>query len=404
MGAMPEIPFPEALAMFADGACGLIGVLFLFHSWRTRSWGWTKDPVIRALLIAWAWMICIASPFAHDVPESFKVAIPWLRWVTLYAALTTWLLVSRGNLRLCALNIAGMLVFAMVDTVWQYHFGVSLTGHEVHESYRLTGPMDNVKVGIFISRLSFPAAAILLFQSMQARNLRASWAALAFLCAAIIVVVLSGERTATFSCLLGIGLFCVMLAAAEPALRMKSLIALGVAALVVILLFATQPALQGRLAFLVTNLSDFRQSAYGQLFWVGYRLGIDNWLTGVGFKGFRELCLPFLDTGEVIQCNLHPHNHYIEWFAELGLPGLALYLLAVLLLFRSAIQVFRANRGAARTLAALVIATLAMYFFPLLATQSFFSNWPALLLWYSISIAMASLNMVKWHSTITPAQ
>ena len=379
----------------SDAASIVIGVLFLLRSWQTADWAWTQSPVVRICAIAWLWMLCIASPFATDSAESFKTALPWLRWMLLYAGLVYWVLATSARLRLCALNIAFMLCLIVFDTIWQYYFGVSITGHIPNENYRLTGPMDNVKVGIFISKLCFPATAIILFQAMQQHRAKHIVATIIFLLANIATVMLSGERTAFFSCLLAMGIITAIIIYAEPALRMKSILATAIVLLITGGLLATQPVLQARVAWLQTNIENFKTSSYGTLDRIGIEMGLDHWTTGAGFKGFRELCPTYLAPGEPDQCNIHPHNPYVEWFAELGMPGLLLFLALITTLIFQALQAIKTNKGAGRVLAASVLAVLAMQFFPLMATQSFFSNWPALLLWYSISVAVAALNMLK---------
>ncbi len=378
-----------------DASSILIGVLFLLRSWQTNDWAWARSPVVRICLVAWAWMLLIVSPLAHSVSESFQTALPWIRWILLYAALTQWVLSTPGRLRLCGLNLAVMLFFVMVDTIWQYHFGISLTGHVPSDTYRLTGPMSNVKVGIFVAKLCFPAAAMLFYPAMLHHKRGKAAAACVFLAACITTVLLSGERTAFFTCLLAFGLGIAIIALNEPALRTKALLA---AAAVIIIsggLLATQPVLQARVKWLHENLMNFSTSSYGTLDRIGIEMGADHWVHGAGFKGFRELCPSYLAPGELDQCNIHPHNPYVEWFAELGLPGLLLFIAFIAALSREGLRAVRANRGPGRVVAAMVLGVIAMHFFPLMATQSFFSNWPALLLWYSLAIAMSSLNMVK---------
>lgn len=378
-----------------DTVSSLLGALFLFRCWQHRNWAWLSDPVIRLCIIAWAWMLLVATPFAHDRGESLKTALPWIRWWLLYAALAFWVLADAARLRLAALNIGVMMCLVMVDTLWQYLTGISLTGHAVHENYRLTGPMDNVKVGIFMAKLCFPAAAILLYQAMKTANRRHIWGGIIWLGCCLGTVLISGERTAFFSCLLLLGVFTTIIVMTEPALRAKSLLAFAAVVCVFLVLLAMLPTLQARLSWLQENLSNFQTSSYGTLARIGIQMGADHWATGAGFKGFRELCPTYLAPGELDQCNIHPHNPYIEWFAELGAPGLLLFIAIIAAMLLQAFRALRTGREADRILPAFIVGILALHFFPLMATQSFFSNWPALLLWYSVAIAMASLNMLK---------
>jgi len=378
----------------ADTLCIVISLCFIIHSVRKSNWAWTRDPVVRVALLAWLWMIIVVSPFATDVGESYKVALPWVRWILMYAALSSWVLTTRKDITIAAFNITLLAILLVADTLWQYRFGVSLTGHPAAENYRLTGPFSNAKIGIFLTKMCFPTFGILFYLSLGSARLRNSLAVLFYLGICIATIMLSGERTAFFSAIIGLFVVAIIIAITDRKLR---LISLGLSALVLVLslaLLMTQPALQDRLIFLSQQMGNFGQSAYGKLFWAGYQLGMEHWLTGTGFKGFRLLCPEMMNTGVANDCNLHPHNPYIEWFAEAGLIGLLLFISLVGSMVYRAYHSIKTTNGNARVLAIFTLAVLVVHFFPFLGTQSFFSNWPALLLWYSVSIALASLNMV----------
>ena len=78
---------------------------------------------------------------------------------------------------------------------------------------------------------------------------------------------------------------------------------------------------------------------------------------------------------------------------ETGVIGLLLYVAMVGALIASAVRSFRASHGAAQLLPAFALGTVMVHFFPLMVTQSMFSNWPAIVLWYSLSVAFAALNL-----------
>jgi len=379
---------------FADALCIVISLCFLLRSIQQHDWTWTKDPIVKIALIAWIWMLVAVSPFAADVGESYKVALPWVRWILMYAALRHWILLEEPAIKGAAFNIAALALLSIIDTLWQYRFGTSLTHHAVAEQYRLTGPMVGPKIGIFLAKLCFPTFGIFFYLSMGTPRLRYRIAALCYLALCIGTVMLSGERTAFFSSLVGLFVVAVTIAITDRKLRRTSL---GLLAIVIgssLALLMTQLPLQDRLMFLSHQIADFGQSAYGQLFQVGYWIGMEHWQTGAGFKGFRLLCLNYQQSGAAHDCNIHPHNPYIEWFAETGAFGLCLFVALIAAMVHSAIHYIHISTGRERVLAAFVLATLVVHFFPFLGTQSFFSNWPALLLWYSVSMALASLNMI----------
>jgi O-antigen ligase len=368
----------------------LIGLLFMVESYLSRNWRWTEDRVVRVGLVAWAWMILMVSPFAYDPQQSFATALPWFRFIVFYAALRHWVLKREEPLMIVAMGLVWVLALVMADTLWQYVFHISLSGNPIDSSGRLTGPMDNVKVGLYMARLALPALVLTLFFFRDKPNWLISLALFWLVC--IATVLLSGERTPFFSLMLGILTTIGILIVSEPKRRSYYILCLLLLTLCFQILFHTQPWLQLRAHALYGTLYDFKNSSYGQLFWLGYELGKEYWATGTGFKGFRELCTDYLAAGTLTHCNLHPHNPYIEWFAETGPAGLAIFVALVAAFLQQGIRAVRAGGG---ILAAGALGVCIMQFFPLMATQSFFSNWPAMVLWYSLAIAFSSLNLLQ---------
>lgn len=61
----------------------------------------------------------------------------------------------------------------------------------------------------------------------------------------------------------------------------------------------------------------------------------------------------------------------------------------------TALRYFRESKGIYRLLPACAVAVMLVNFFPIMVTQSAFSNWPAILLWYSVAVAFAGMNICK---------
>jgi O-antigen ligase len=382
----------------ADTLSIVVGILFLIHSFSTRDWKWVRNPVVMVALAAWGWMLLVVSPFAVDIKASYSVALPWVRWILLYAALTSWVLISKPALRGVALNIGIIAILVIIDSLWQYQFLQSISGNPIRDFHRLTGPFDGPKVGIFLTKLCFPVFGIFLYLALENPKRRYIIAALAFAITCLATIILSGERTATISVMIGITTVCGLVAWNNKKLRWVSMGLLSSIIMLLAILFLTSAPLQKRAHFLVDQLSNFQQSTYGQLFTVGYKMGSDYLLTGAGLKGFRVLCDGYVQEQPVNDCNLHPHNPYIEWFAETGAVGALFFIVLVITFLRISYSYLQNSTHNEVILSAFVVGTFVVHFLPFLGTQSFFSNWPALLLWYSVSMAMASFNILNHRS------
>jgi hypothetical protein len=377
----------------ADACCAFIGLLFLWESYAKKQWGWLADPLVKLGIIAWIWLLVIITPFAASPPESFFVAAPWIRYILLYAALRHWVLTGRKELLLLVKALAFMLALVMVDTLWQYITGTSLSGHIRDESGRLTGPMSNVKVGIFTAKLLLPISGICLFFSVLNRKRNYIVYSISLLLGGIMIIMLSGERTAFFSTIIAVSALAACLAIVEPTFRKILLIGIAILTIGVGFMFVTQHWVQIRAHDFYLTISNFFASNYGQLFKAGYFIGKEHWLTGAGLKGFRELCPELITSHKVEYCNLHPHNPYLEWFAEAGAVGILLFISMVAYMAYICLKAFRRQQGMYRILPAFAFACIISNFFPFMPTQSIFSNWPAILLWYCVSIAISSLNI-----------
>jgi O-antigen ligase len=383
----------------ADGCAVLIGILFLWDSYKNKKWEWLKEPFIRISLLAWAWLVLVVSPFAVAPAGSFAVALPWIRYIIMVAALCYWVLEKEEALLLLAKMLVVMFTLVMVDTLWQYIYGVSLTGHLRDQSKRLTGPMDSVKVGIFITKLLLPAVVICAFSAL--RQKKYSWLIYAvLLLVGEMIILLTGERTAFVSSLIGIfgGMF--LLAITEKYVRVAAPFIVMLIAGALFFLIKTQAWVMLRAVSFKDTILGFGDSVYGRIFESAYIIGEKNWISGVGLKGYRivsssmeDKMHPYCDGG--VLCNMHPHNAYLEWFSEAGLPGLILFSLLVIVLLIKALRYFKQAEGIYRLLPASAFAAVLVNFFPLMVTQSIFSNWPAILLWYSVALSFASLNTCK---------
>ena len=376
----------------AEALIAIIGLSFLFACARSRYWGWTRETPIIAALALWAVANIVVSPFAMDVADSFGRSLPWIRFVLFYAAVTSWLVTSERDLRLVGWWMAAVLLAYVLDTLVQHFTGVSLSGQE-SAGQRLTGILDRPNMGIFLAKLGFPTFAVLAWFCERGAG-RWVIAATVGVCTLVLVtILLTGERTATLLSLLGLVVVLAWIFVSVPRLRITAtLLFLGLAG-TVSLVVALVEHLQKRVLALLEVLSNFGESPYGQLFTVAYRAFVDNPLTGVGLRSYRLACPKYESLGYITKCMQHPHNIYLEWLSEGGLIAFAIFVVFVVSLFVALLRLVR--RGPVTPVSAGFLAgALLLTFFPLTASQSFLSNWPAISLWFSLALTLAAARVM----------
>lgn len=389
------LAFPLGM-LFARGVAevivAVIGLSFLFVCARSGRWAWLRETPIALAVTLWLFLNLVVSPFAVDPMESFSRSLPWIRFVMFYAAVTVWLLADARDLRLVAWWMAGVVALVSVDVLVQGLSGVALTGNPMFGdgiAGRLTGSLDRPNIGMLLAKFGFPTLGLLAWLCRRAST-RWTIPAAAALCALMLAaILLTGERGAAVLTLLGLLLTILFLFVAHPRWRLA---AAGLSASLigtVITVILVVERLRARGAVLADDLSRFPETIYGNLFDLSLRIFLDNPLSGVGLKNFRLVCPLYKDAGVLSECHPHAHNIYLEWLSEAGAVGFLLFVAFVVSLFVAMARLARRNAGDAVSMG-LLFGALVLSLFPLTASQSFFSNWPAMLLWFSIALAMAT--------------
>lgn len=376
----------------ADALTVAIGLLFLLHSFLERDWQWLQAPPVRIILALWIYTLGTA-PLGLDPMSSLVRAALWLRYILLFAAIAYWLSAHVREMRHAALWTLAVLCLLMLDAFVQYLTGESLSGRASPASDRLSGPMTHMVVGILLAKLSFPVLGLLLYHAWPNRRMTALYGIAAT--AVLALIILSSERTALMSYLIGLGVIGALL---FPLLKNARLWVVGFAlaqAAVLVTLYASQPQFENRVGNSVQMLETFKTSPYAQLWNAAYGIWQEHPFTGVGLGNFRKACPALLDAGAVSYCDLHPHNLYLEWLSETGAIGFLFFAAFAASLLYAISRRLRHAAGNECILIAFAFAGLVPTLFPFNATQSFFVNWPAILAWLSVALSFGLVQRIR---------
>ncbi|RCK35483.1 polymerase [Thalassospira xiamenensis] len=376
----------------ADISVVLIALIFLARSAIAKDWSWVREKDILTLLLIFALMNVVVSPFAEHVGKSFERSLSWLRFVVFYAAVTRWVLIDRRTIRQFVIVLFFTLGVAALDAIYQFFTGTSLlTGQAMNG--RLTGPLDRPNIGMYLSKLGLAALAMafVLYTNRMSKKLLIVGCCLSPLL--LTVVFLSGERAASVLTLFAIllTLFSLFVIGGTARKIAVGLAILGGTALTVLLV--TSDRIWGRVEALVNVVSDYSDSVYGQLVFLGLRFFSENPLTGSGMGNYPLVCEDYTAAGLTnVPCHPHPHNFYVEWLSDTGLIGTVPFTVFMAVLYLMGLKTLFGPRES-RLLGGLYLGVLVMSLFPLSVTQSLFSNWPAILAWTSIASAVAAVRL-----------
>lgn len=380
----------------ADVVAVVIGVSFLLATILRRQWDFATDPMIAVLLITWLLLNFVVSPLAIDPAASFGRSLPWVRFVILFAATTTWLVRSHDDLKFIIVIWSVILAAVAIDGFIQLLAGTSASGRPIHGD-RLTGPLDRPNIGIFVARLTFAVLAGWALVAIRRPRLTlrpAMTLMTGFAAVMIVFILLTGERAASLLTMFALITGMTMVIIVLPTYRMLGLIGLGVAVSSLAVILAASERLMKRALDTIDTLGNLWQSIYGELMSAGLNIWLEHPVAGVGLRNYNIACENLIARGTATVCDQHPHNMYVEWLAETGVVGFVGFLTFVLLLGCRVLLLLRQRDGAHAT-GVILVAGLIVALFPFTVSQSFFSNWPAILLWSSVALIAAIARLAR---------
>jgi O-antigen ligase len=372
----------------ADAAASVIGICYIAVVVSRRQWGLATHPLLATLLAIWLLLNILVSPLAVDPMASFSRSVAWLRFALLFAATMTWLIRSRRDLYLIVGAWTLTIGFSILDGLVQLLRGTSLTGNPMYGGIRITGPLDRPNIGMFVARFGFPllAATPLLLNLSRSIPIRLGVAAM--VATGFAFILLTGERSAALLSLAGLVIAVLGSILVFPRYRLHGLTILLGIVITGGIIASVSDRIADRIMQFGLVVQHFSRSHYAELFSIGLQVWRTYPVFGAGMKNFQDACWAIAAPQVSDGCPSHPHNNYIEWLAETGSAGFLGYLLFLGLLLYAAWPLLRGS-VTARLTGLLVAGCMVVLLFPLIATQSLFSNWPALVFWTSLSLTMA---------------
>lgn len=366
----------------------LLALLFLANAIKNNDWTLFKPTWVKLALFIWVYLL-IRSIFAVDIANNIDRGIFFGRFI-LGALAIEWVFKQHQAAAKILLQVlVAVVLFIVFDTYLQYFAGYDILGH-VPINDRLTGPFNDVRVGSVLLVMMFPVLCWLLtYEIFKHRPLINTLIGLAFSLLVIGAIFVTGERMVFILCLFGLFIASFVL----PGCKKISLILLIALVMFVGVMNLINPKIVERqINSSQSVVQHFVDSQYGQIWRNAIKVGLQQPLIGVGPKNFREVCptLPLLEIHDYPireQCNLHTHNIYLEWFAETGLIGLALFISLVALWMKTFIQAIQRNRQDAVMIGFFVFAVV--FLWPIKTSASFFTNSVALPFWFMLGWGLA---------------
>ena len=358
-----------------------IGIIFLIRCFKKKDWSWASQIWFKCALALWLFGLfsAITSP---DPLFTFQQGIVWIRFPLYAVAAQVWLAKDR-DIRIVMLlsMLVGMLIMC----------GILIAETILEPKTRLTWPYGDFVSGGYIAKVSLPLFCVLMAIAVSKKSKAGIFSGLIGLLS-IFVSALTGERTNFLIRACGGILACIVW---KPKFLMLSFL-IFIEILAVLALIFTRPDLSNRFGDqFVNNIPIFNKNDNNP-YWGSWRGGIQQgFLTpikGVGPSGTRNSCanldtnLPEWLPGKNY-CGNHPHNFYIQLFAEVGIIGLLLGCIMFGSIITTCYKARSENFNCPMAATAFVVPF--GLFFPIQQFNSFYGQWGNLFTWFAIAFAVS---------------
>jgi len=370
----------------------ILSVFFIAHVVITKDFRFLKEKWVIIAGALWFYLIA-RSFFTLDIKHALAKSFPFIRFILLAVCLE--FLVSKDqktNSRIfIALCIA--LAFLVLDGFVQFFIGNDLFGRP-KAGLRLTGPFSKQILGTTIASLGIISIAGIIPLLKKSKN----YLLLIFLSGVLIfsIVFLSGERAALLRLIISIALLWLgLFLKAKDTQTKKNLWLIVLLSFIVCFLFLQvlsflKPAIMDRqVSSPIREVANSQSSAYLFLWKTGLKAGLSNILFGIGPNQFEFFCKtnpnPILQIcTEPNRMYFHPHNIWIEIFAESGLIGVGLLLALLYALGKKLIKFCMTRSNIFECSLVLGVGLAAFQRLFLLPSSGFFKNWYAIPIWFAI--------------------
>jgi len=365
----------------ADLWLTLISLIFLLRCIKKKDWDWTSQVWFKSALALWLFGLYSAVT-STDPFFTFQQGFVWIRFPIYAAAAQVWLAKDRDIRILMLLSMSiGMLLMS----------GILIAETLIEPKARLTWPYGDLVPGGYLAKVSLPLFCILMAIAVSKKSKAGIFSGMIGLLT-IIVSALTGERTNFL--IRACGGILASIIWKPKFIMISTLIIFEI--LAVLALFLNRPDLTNRFGKEFLNNVPFTNMSDNNPYWGSWRGGIQQALItpikGAGPSGTRNSCsnldtnLPNWLPGKNY-CGNHPHNFYIQLFAEVGTIGLILGCIMfgsiIMTCYRARFKNFNCPMAATAFVVPLAL------FFPIQQFGSFYGQWGNLFTWFAIAFAMS---------------
>ena len=374
----------------ADLWLSSIGLTFLIKCCKDKNWSWVTQSWFKYAFVFW--LICIISSLNSPyIQYSLKEAFLWIRFPLYAAAAQFWIGKDKDIRIIMFLSIligSLYMCFILFFEVWMF------------PKPRLMLPYGDYIPGSYLTRIALPLILVFTFIIINSKRHIAFYTLYIF--TIILAVIFTGERTNLLLILCSINLLLFL-----SFKNFKRIIFFLLLEIIFVSFFLVNRIDNNKRTDLnfynhIPILNQNDKNPYWGVWRSGIQQILEKPILGIGPGATRKNCKklsphePKWLPGKN-HCNNHPHNFYIQIFAETGIFG---FVSGCIMFFMICFSCYRSKKqNLICSMSASTYLIPISFFFPLQQFGNFFGQWGNLFIWFGLGLALAcrSKNNIKNH-------
>ena len=308
------------------------------------------------------------------------------------------------------------LIILILDSLFQFFKGVNFLGFQVYNDRVSSFFGDELILGSFLVRLLPITVWFFLYFNIDVKKY--TILSIVFFSLYLITIYLSGERTSFILMLMLIFLITIFIKIFRKIFSISFFMLILFILLTIFLNFgSTNPSnrifvktfnqltdnklnkntnkkYDINLENISNNIKLYSIDHQGHII-LDLKLFKENKIFGKGPKGFRHYCRSINYNPNIGICSTHPHNTIIQIISELGLIGLAFYVIAALFIIIKFFQsILRKNYNNNFLSFYIITFGLVINLFPFIPSGNFFNNWISIIIYYNVGLYLFSYKKI----------
>ena len=396
----------------SDLSLSLVTIIFIFIVIKDKKFEYFNNSFFKIFSIFYLYLVFNSFTQNQNL-DSYRIALSYFRFGIFSIALFYFLNLDKNLLKKIFFSLLFCYLILIFDGLFQFIFKENIIGYEIAKTDSgLPLPRvssffgDEMILGSYMTRF-FPIlfGLYLYFDKLN----KYFYLFLPIIIFTIILVFLSGERTALFLLIFSLFLMTVLFTSNKK----KALIVFICLLITSFSVLTTSDSVKDRVVD-VTISQIIKSKGEKKNFHLltrqheehyvsAWRMFKDNKLTGLGIKNFRNFCSDKKYFISDYTCSPHPHNTYIQLLSETGIIGFMIvfsfFLYFSIKLFIHFIKIFKKKKLYSDIEICLII-SIFLTLWPLTPSGNFFNNWLSIVYFFPVGILIwiNSKNHMKLES------